>query len=805
MALRRTTGLVFLLAFGWSLSATGRTRLEWPGRFEYYVTQLHAQSIPKRMDALRVLSTYPLARIERHLLPLLSDEKWSIRASAAALLISKKSVVVQGHLIRWLEDIEPTHRVAALRLLARTRSKQATWAAIRALRDFDPVVRTEAIQAIERLGVRNAVAPILSALDDEDAKVRAAAARALGTSRDPRAVIALIGKMSDEVSDVRLQAIRSLGRLADSKATSAVLRRLKDRNPAVRRAAIKALGNLKTRESVATLTRIFKTSTKTDIRRAAAQALSSIGTPACAVAIASELVNPSSSILRIAAERLAAMGAVAVPVLVPMLANRNTARATQRTIVSILNRIGSPAASHVLIEVLRRDTVPTSEVLAALRTCADRRAARALVTFAVHTPSANLQEQALDAVTHVGADNSLGPKLQLLLKQAHTENVKVTVIRLLGQTATISAVPMLRTLAKNAKGSLRIAAITALGALHDQDSVSILEQVIETAGSKLRLAALNALASCLTPQGARDLLNHLTATVPFPAQVAYIQLAGLMARRFPTKVPVQRIVGLTRSANRQLALAAMEALGASRQARAKAVLVQTLRKRNKLLLPKVLEALTAFSAPEALGMLATLMDGDDLHVAVAAAWDMGKVVGLPGRRAIRHALVQKTSLPMRINLAAALARTAAKADLRRLRTMADDPSPYVRINALWGLVRLKRLGVHVQVAPEAIKENLSMTPVLRRFGERLIARLTGNRTLASPRQEATTQNITAHDDWVAIYVRTSKAAASPNRFYVLILPQGIAKAGWTDQFGHVREERIPTGTCQIVFPKLPRQ
>ncbi|MCD6496977.1 MAG: HEAT repeat domain-containing protein [Deltaproteobacteria bacterium] len=807
MASRRTTGLVFLLTFFWTLSAfgRGRGRLEWPGRFEYYVKQLHAHSIPKRMAALQVMATYPLARTERHLLPLLTDDVWSIRESAAALLVSKKSIVVEGYLVRWLEDIDPTHRVAALRLLARTGSKQATWAAIRALRDFDPMVRVEAILAIEHLGVRNAVAPILSALDDEDAKVRAAAARALGKSRDPRAVIALIGKMSDQVSDVRQQAVRSLGQLADPKATSAVLRRLNDRSREVRRAAITALGNLKTKESVITLIRIFKTSTKADIRKAAAMALSTIGTAACAEAIASQLANPSSSILNMASERLAAMGAVAVPVLVSMLSNSNTPRKTQRVIVTILGHIGSRTASHVLVQVLRRDTVPTSAVLAALRTCADPRAAMDLVRFAVNTNSARLQEQALDAAAHAGASNALGPMLQILLKRAHTKNVKVTAIRLLGQTRTLSAVPMLRKLAKHEKGPLQVAAVNALGALHDQDSVPILEQIMETADSQLRLAATNALVACLSPQLAQNLLNHLTATTPLPAQVAYVALAGLMARRFPTKVSLPRLVELARSTNRKLALAAVEALGASHQSSAKAALIHMLARGSKGIRAKALESLTAFSAPEIRPMLSKWIEGDDLHLAAAAAWDMGKVVGSAGRPAILRALSQKTPLSLRINLSAALARIAVQADRRRLLSMLTDTSPYVVINALWGLVRLKILGLQIQVDEASIRDKLTIAPVIRPYGERLLARLTGHQVRGSTQRPTLANHADARNDWVAIHVRNAKGSATPNRFYVLVLPQGLAKAGWTDQVGQVREERIPTGDCQIVFPKQPRE
>jgi hypothetical protein len=58
-------------------------------------------------------------------------------------------------------------------------------------------------------------------------------------------------------------------------------------------------------------------------------------------------------------------------------------------------------------------------------------------------------------------------------------------------------------------------------------------------------------------------------------------------------------------------------------------------------------------------------------------------------------------------------------------------------------------------------------------------------------------------DWIALDVVDFDGAPLGNAGYRLVLPDGLAKCGVTDERGVVREESVPTGACQLLLDEAP--
>ena len=198
-------------------------------------------------------------------------------------------------------DIE--ERREALMKLGAMRHPDASRAAISALQDPEPIVRVTAAHAIEALPAPEAAAALLPLLKDKQELVRRETAYAIGATRSRSAVPPLIEILTADKEDaVRAAAAIALGRIGDEAAVvplveilsgSSSKKKSKTRdNEFLMRAAAQSLGEIRSHAGVAALIATLNNDTNPiDVRRAAANALGSIGdmtaAPALKAAIAS--------------------------------------------------------------------------------------------------------------------------------------------------------------------------------------------------------------------------------------------------------------------------------------------------------------------------------------------------------------------------------------------------------------------------------------------------------------------------------------------------------------------------------------
>jgi HEAT repeat protein len=801
-----------------SPSAESNERLEWPGRLKTLVTRLSAPSAATRMAALTKLESYPLAKIERPFLDLLDDESWEIRVKAAETLVRKKSKRVVDALIEWMNDFETDHRVTAIRLLGETGLKQAVRPIKRALRDFEPKVRVAALRALGKMEATSALTAVLARLDDEDVKVRMAAVTVLGEIPHPRAVISLMGKLSDNAKEVRKKVLVTLGELGDRRAAPAVLRALEDPVNDIRIAAAKALGNMPSAQSEAALIRVLWEGKTFSFRRAAASALARIGTKRCAKSLVKALRNPA--LRQVAKTNLRILGPKGVPFLVSRLKDPQVSPKEARAIVELLASIGDTRASSVLIQELGGHRVDPKEVVEALQVCGDSTALIPLVRRLVKAPP-KLKHAILKALEPIIDQRAVGPIMSLI--DSRDMDVRIRVVRLLGRLRTKQALPKLLDYTGSANRELRLAAIRAVGLIGEPTAAATLEKLLASSDRGVRLEASDALGRTAKPESAPDLYGRVEQNTEWTPsiQAAYLRAIGSLLRKKSHLPTLRKLARRAAMVSPEYAIPAMEALQAARQPSAVPLLISLWRRT----LPDSHRAkLAGFVGDTGSSKVVSLLvkalrSREDVALAAASAWSLGKV-GDPAAVGALHKRFATARHPaVRINIAAALARLARDPSPTKtiLWELLRDPNPYVRLNAAMGLARLCRNRCVKKLAgelAETAKQSAGNVHLSRHIVRtlkklsvkpRVISKVRADLPEPPDSQSRSVRWTHLHHrhsfDWVAFELTDGQGSSQPGKAYLLILANGLTRAGFTTPLGTAREEKVPPGSCSLEFPR----
>jgi HEAT repeat protein len=138
--------------------------------------------------------------------------------------------------------------------------------------------------------------------------------------------------------------------------------------------------------------------------------------------------------------------------------------------------------------------------------------------------------------------------------------------------------------------------------------------------------------------------------------------------------------------------------------------------------------------------------------------------------------LHSSAAPVRANAAAALYRLGrAPNELMRL---LDDRDPAVRGNAALALAR---------------------TPKARSAIGRLAERDDDRHARAAAKRALTQAAPPSSADWIALDVVDFDGAPLGDAGYRLVLPDGLQRAGVTDERGVIREEAVPSGPCTLVL------
>ncbi|MGZ3428040.1 MAG: HEAT repeat domain-containing protein, partial [Polyangia bacterium] len=444
-----------------------------------------------------------------------------------------------------------------------------------------------------------------------------------------------------------------------------------------------------------------------------------------------------------------------------------------------LREIGSPEATPLLLDELGRGRLPEEplvDALGAMLRAGDKRPMVTLVAL-LGAPSATLRRHAAEALR--GSVDARAISALASATADSARDVRVIALGELGRLGAKEALPELTRALGSSDEETAAAAARALGQLGDRRAIDPLVAALGRSERRVRREAADALARVADSAATATLLRVVRTAAPDRRAAAIVALGGVVRRR-PDGAARELLLGYAEASDAAAALAALDALGAMGDKAAVARRVRIVEARGDAdLRDRALAALGDIDGDEAAHTLVSIVAGDgEPRLRAEAAWALGKT-----RRATDAATsaltgaLRASSPPVRANAAAALYRLGrAPSELMRL---VDDRDPAARGNAALALGR---------------------TPKARAALQRLADRDDDRHVRAAAKRALTaTAAPSSAGDWIALDVVDFDGAPLGDAGYRLVLPDGLQKAGTTDERGVIREESVPSGGCTLVL------
>ncbi|HZD55680.1 MAG TPA: HEAT repeat domain-containing protein [Anaerolineales bacterium] len=206
----------------------------------------------------------------------------AVRRVSAEILGNLSLPRATDAIVRALADEDATVRRAVLRSIARANAASALLEVLIALDDPDPGVRLQGVETVRQLAgyPKGVIVHLELLLGDPDPAVRSrVAAILLEIGPHPEAERILIEMASQEELHARLEAFKALADWGSQEAYDLAARSLDDPLPVVRAAAATIMAHIDARACLFPLVETLGDEDRS-VRRAAAQALQGIGTPA---------------------------------------------------------------------------------------------------------------------------------------------------------------------------------------------------------------------------------------------------------------------------------------------------------------------------------------------------------------------------------------------------------------------------------------------------------------------------------------------------------------------------------------------
>jgi HEAT repeat protein len=775
----------------------------WSGKLESEAAGLADPRKEKRLSAIQQLSTYPIARSQAHLLSALSDMYPDVRVAAAWVLARAHIEAAAEPVTAWLSSPEKTTRVSAAWILGELGSLKAVPALTRALVDTEADVRKSAVEALGRIGGPDAALPVIGRLDDDSVQVRRAATEALATLADPRAVIPLLERFGDSSKEVRVAAIQAVGRLADPRVIPALLRLARDPLEDLSIAAVESLGNLHAGDATTVLVPMLYRGS--DEKRAkVAFALGQIGgreaVRALVLALGNEALRPA------AREALHKVGQEAIPQLLACLGG-DFEDCDVTTAVLLCKDLANPQSTPLLIRELERRRVKPELVISALGASRDPRAQEPLLAL-LEDRDVSVRRAALQEV-HAILDGRAAEVLIHVLKDADSE-LRRMAASYLGTLRSRAAVPSLLALTQGTgPADVRLSAIQSLGQIGDPRATSALVSLLPDANHDLQRAASDALALLADAESVPRLLELFSHPEPTTRLAAVKAVGGVLrGRRHATAR--QLLEKLATPNDTVLTLEAIDALAAMNDPGSLETLLALARDAPRAIRRAAIEVLGNSGDPRVLPLLLSSLEHTDDGMRGAAAWALGKL-GDP--RALPSLLkaTRDRSFATAINASAGLARLGQPVPQADVQALLSHTSPYVRANAALILGRLPRTA-----KPDLLVKlfEKDANPYVRSAAARALAAqgMAGDVLRAFAQKDKDAEVRRAVEDalthtslnrdrnlWIHLYWTNEDGEPIPHDRYVVIAPDGVVKAGYTDVRGEAAEEQFPTGVWSYEF------
>ncbi len=401
-------------------------------------------------------------------------------------------------LIRVANTPESDARVGTASILGRINHDLAIPVLLEAMRDGSWDVRWAATLALQALDISllDGLTDVLWTLEHDIQEAASTAVRQLGANALPT----LLKLLQNENWKMRRGAAWALGCVHDRAGVPGLIQALYDEDHLISAEAAHSLGHIKDRAGVPWLIEILKYTSNWRVRKAAAQALGAIGTPAMDYLL-DALQDEEEDVRRLAIEALKEIDDPTVP-MVLLDASYDESAEVRSTAIDALGRYPDHATVQRLIECLS----DTSNTRYNRKRVCDT-AARTLAH--IETPEAQL---ALEQWQKDEGDSPLAPKPKNMLSRSPVpkKSANEAKTRLERITRTHGAEPAQPEAAPTPAASenewqARRDAVLALKHNHTASAMIRLLRALEDNAAEVRIAAIEALAT-LNEQAALDAL-----------------------------------------------------------------------------------------------------------------------------------------------------------------------------------------------------------------------------------------------------------------------------------------------------------
>lgn len=806
----------------------------------YLLTALEDENIQVRVTAARLLGRGHVEEAVPQLVGWLTDQEEELRVAACTALGRIGDDRAVAPLSRVMGDASADVRQAAVEALAAIGTQGATVPIISRLGDTHPRVRQTAAEGLGRLVTPEAVVPLVSRLQDPVQPVRIAVIGALARIGDQRSSAALVQSLRDPSPEVRASALTALARLRADEAVVPAIGLLTDENEAVRNRAVAVLGAIGTDRAVEALVHCLRDSAlspaavnslvevgstavpplcdvvrQSSDRLARASALNvlvRIGDPEAGTTVIDELETGGGGLPEISL--IAALGEIVSEDGLLVLLERtdhddeNIRRAALISLAAYLQPgTQEPRASEALLN--RLDSGTSQEKLLALVLLSRIGDIRAVGLAAeISTDGARSVEAAEQLLQAFGPGEHSGLREEITSALATGWPVRAAAIRVLGASGQAAAVePLLEVLASNRRAPLRHEAALALGQLGGAEVVGRLTTMLRSAEPVDRTTVIMSLGTALADTPTDDARQALEA-----------------------------LLGEGESA---LALRAADALARAGDQASVDALANLLGRPEVVLRRKAVDVLGELGGDQARTALLSALSDDDPLVRGLAAWGLGKVGG-PG---VSDALVEALDdqgWSVAINAAGALARLGDPATGEPICSALDDTRGIIHLQAnLLMAAAATNAPCALPQAMEAFRQD--QVPMVRSSAARVIGRLTSVgedqdsddsesdaetaaarallRTCVSEDRSPRVQSMCresletssqgdgpAAETWIEFYLYAADGRRlRPRGRFLLVLPDGLIKAGVTDSNAFSREAPVAEGEFSVQDPSSIRR
>ncbi|MFH1435852.1 MAG: HEAT repeat domain-containing protein [Pseudomonadota bacterium] len=209
------------------------------------------------------------------LIEALDDKSEDVRQTAARGLSAGGKDAFKALTDRLEKEKSVDVRIEILRTIGYTGDSKAVPLLIAASKDDTARARAEAVRALGQFDDEKAIEALMEALGDDSEWVKESAVRALGYMKVKKALDAILKLLEDEDAYVKGSAASSLGTIGDMKAVEHLSKLLDDKNEHVRQAVITALGDIGGNDALAGIIKALDDE-KEYVRESAIRALGSI-------------------------------------------------------------------------------------------------------------------------------------------------------------------------------------------------------------------------------------------------------------------------------------------------------------------------------------------------------------------------------------------------------------------------------------------------------------------------------------------------------------------------------------------------